>query len=436
MNLKKYLAQSDNRLVALVGALAAFGTYSCMYAFRKPFTAATFDGLEWLGIDYKVWLIFAQTIGYTLSKFYGIRFISEMGHKKRALSIVVLIAIAWLALLVFPLAGRPYNIIFLLINGFPLGMVWGLVFSYLEGRKHTEFMGAFLGVSFIFSSGLVKSVGASLMVNYDITQWWMPFFTGLIFMLPLVVFVWLLDQTPPPTAEDEKLRNRRVPMTKEDRKYFFRTYASGILMLVSAYIILTLLRDVRDNFVSNIWAEQGLSNDPAIFTATEVPISIAVLIIISLLVLIKNNMKALMVNHWLIMAGFGCILMATGLFAADAISVTNWMVVTGLGLYMAYVPFNCVIFDRFMAVFKHAGNAGFLMYVADSFGYLGSMSFLFYKELAGFGEMSWTQFFQNSLLVTSVIGLLLTAMAAVYFKRKHKHQSGITSHKIILATQA
>ncbi|MCE7996069.1 MAG: hypothetical protein HEP71_29085 [Roseivirga sp.] len=436
MNLKQYLAKSDDRLVALVGALAAFGTYSCMYAFRKPFTATTFEGLEWLSIDYKVWLIFAQTVGYTLSKFYGIRFISEMGHKTRALSILGLIGVAWLALLAFPLVPGPYNIIFLLINGFPLGMVWGLVFSYLEGRRRTEFMGAFLGVSFIFSSGLVKSVGANLMINYGITQWWMPFFTGLVFMLPLVVFVWLLDQTPEPTPEDEKLKNKRVPMTGEDRRSFFQSYAPGILMLVLAYIILTLLRDVRDNFVSNIWAEQGFTDNPGIFTATEVPISITVLVIISLLVLIRNNMKALMVNHWLIMAGFACILVATVFFTMQAIDVTSWMVVIGLGLYLAYVPFNCVIFDRFMAAFRHAGNAGFLMYVADSFGYLGSMSFLFYKELAGFKEMSWTEFFQNSLLITSVIGLVLTGMAAAYFKKKHKHQHQITSDHIILATPA
>ena len=101
--LKAYLLKSDHRVVALVGAVAAFGTYSCMYAFRKPFTAATYADMEWLGIDYKIWLIFAQTIGYTLSKFYGIRFIAERGDKGRARQILWLIALSWLALLLFPL---------------------------------------------------------------------------------------------------------------------------------------------------------------------------------------------------------------------------------------------------------------------------------------------------------------------------------------------
>jgi hypothetical protein len=31
-----------------------------------------------------------------------------------------------------------------------LGMLWGVVFSYVEGRKTTDFIGAALAVSFIF----------------------------------------------------------------------------------------------------------------------------------------------------------------------------------------------------------------------------------------------------------------------------------------------
>ena len=69
----------------------------------------------------------------------------------------------------------------MLLNGLPLGMIWGLVFSYLEGRRQTELLGAGLSVSFIFSSGVVKSVGKVLMQDFGVTQMWMPFLTGLIF---------------------------------------------------------------------------------------------------------------------------------------------------------------------------------------------------------------------------------------------------------------
>ena len=215
-------------------------------------------------------------------------------------------------------------------------------------------------------------------------------------------------------------------MTRTDRRYFLRKYAPGITMLILSYIFLTLLRDIRDNFVANIWVEAGYGGQPGIFTATELPISLAVLVIISLLVLVRNNLRAFLINHWLIMAGFLLILISTGLFSTNALGVVNWMILVGLGLYIAYVPFSWVIFDRFIAVFRHVGNAGFLMYLADSFGYLGSVGFLFYKEMAGFGDMSWTVFFKNTLLVTAVLGFMITGFSALYFSRKHKIQTGST----------
>ena len=56
-----------------------------MYAFRKPFTAAKYEDMVWLGIGFKTILIASQVTGYTLSKFIGIKLISEMPAEKRGL---------------------------------------------------------------------------------------------------------------------------------------------------------------------------------------------------------------------------------------------------------------------------------------------------------------------------------------------------------------
>ncbi len=109
-------------LTTLLTALSAFCVYTCMYAFRKPFTVGEFAGLKFLGVDYKIWLVISQTVGYTLSKFFGIKFIAELKSNNRTLTILKFIGIAWLALLFFAIVPAPYNIIFLLINGFPLGL--------------------------------------------------------------------------------------------------------------------------------------------------------------------------------------------------------------------------------------------------------------------------------------------------------------------------
>ena len=51
-----------------------------------------------------------------------------------------------------------------------------------------------------------------------------------------------------------------------------------------------------------------------------------------------------------------------------------------LGLYLAYVPFNCILFDRMMAAVKKPGNRGFLIYLADASGYVGSVGLMLYKK--------------------------------------------------------
>src|SRR6201996_27001 len=115
-NLRAKVATWPYALLSVLAGIAAFGAYTCMYAFRKAFAAGTFTGQQYFHVDYKVWLVIAQIIGYTCSKFYGIRFIAEIKGSKRGAAILVLVSIAWLSLLCFALVPAPYNIIFLFIN--------------------------------------------------------------------------------------------------------------------------------------------------------------------------------------------------------------------------------------------------------------------------------------------------------------------------------
>jgi len=139
---------------------AAFGTYFCMYAFRKPFTAAEYGGYALAGWEFKTVLVATQILGYTISKFIGIKVIAEMDARRRAVAILVLIGSAQAALLLFALIPAPYNFVCLFFNGLPLGMVFGLVLGFLEGRRMTEALNTGLCASFILADGVTKSVGA------------------------------------------------------------------------------------------------------------------------------------------------------------------------------------------------------------------------------------------------------------------------------------
>jgi hypothetical protein len=415
--LNNFLQTAPTFVFAFYAIVASLCTYSCMYAFRKPFAVATFEGIHWLGVDYKIWLIIAQGIGYMVSKFAGIKIISEMKKAKRALAIILLILSAWIFLFLFAIIPPPWNIIFMFLNGLPLGMVWGIVFSYLEGRNITELLGAGLSMSFIISSGLVKSIGKWLMLTFGTSEFWMPFATGALFAFPLILFVWMLDRLPPPNANDIQNRTRREPMTSKERIEFFSRFALGLVLLILTYALLTAFRDFRDNFSAEMWNTLGYGKMPAIFTLTEIPVAISVLLIISLIMLVKDNKKALMLNFVLIIIGFLLTGMGTLLFSLHLINAPFWMILTGAGLYLGYVPFNAILFDRLIAVFKIVSNAGFLIYLADSFGYLGSIGVLMYKNF-GQQQLNWLNFFKYGAYISSTIGILLVIFAWIYFSRK------------------
>ena len=410
-----------------LAALSAFCVYTCMYAFRKPFTAANFAGESFLNIDYKIWLVVAQTIGYTLSKFYGIHFIAELGTKSRSGTILLFIVLAWMSLLLFALTPAPYNIIFLLLNGFPLGVIYGLVFSYLEGRRSTELLGAVLATSFIFASGFTQSVGKYVLLNWNVNEWWMPFVTGSIFIVPTVIFSWLLSRTPAPTKEDVALRTKRSPMSRADRKGFIKAFLPGLFLLITTYVMLTIIRDYRSNFASNIWTELGV-NDVSVFTKSELPASVFTLLLMGLLIFIRKNIYALLINHAIIIAGFLLCICFTFLYINEATSPFWWMTIVGVGLYMGYVPFNCMLFDRLIASFKYVSNAGFIIYLADSFGYLGSNVILITKNFLK-SDISWSDFFIKLLLTMSVAGIVLTLISAIYFRTKY-YKTGTAQRRL------
>jgi Family of unknown function (DUF5690) len=417
--LRNALSRAHPAVFTLTAGAAGFFAYFAMYAFRKPFTAATFEGVPgWhFGVDYKIALVLAQVAGYALSKFIGVKVVSEIDPRHRAAAILGLIGISWLALIGFAFVPAPWNVALLFVNGLPLGMIWGLVYGFMEGRRVSEALAAMLCASFILSSGVVKSVGVWLMQAFHVSQFWMPAAVGAFFIPMLLASVWVLNALPPPTAQDEAERVRRAPMTGAQRGAFLKAYAPGLVAIVIAYVLLTAIRDYRDNFAAEIWKALGFGGEAGVFSASELPVAVIALIAMAAVMAVKDNRRALMAIHGLVGLGFGLLGLSTLAFQAHLISPLAWMILAGSGLYMAYNPINAVMFDRMVAVSGRTGNAGFLIYVADSCGCLGSVVVLLWRNF-GQGSLDWLQFFIRGAYVSSVAGIVLTALAALYFHHR------------------
>lgn len=411
-----WLSRAPTNVFALYATVAAFSCYLCMYAFRKPIAAAKFADQVLLGLDAKTVFLIAQVLGYAASKFLGIKIVSELDSKRRARSILLCMGAAEVSLVLFGALPNSVAAIAMIGNGLSLGMIWGMVFGFLEGRRTSDMLGAGLCASFIVGSGVAKSAGVWLL-GLGVTEKWMPAATGLLFTAPMLLCIYLLAQLPPPTAADQELRVERAPMDGPARKAFFGRYATGLVLLVGAYVLLTALRDFRDNFSVEIWQALGYKDAPAILTTTEIPVAVVALLGVAAMGVFRSNRRALLAIHGLLVGGAIIVGISTLAFRAGLIGPVAWMITLGIGLYVAYVPYNCILFDRLVAAAGSKANAGFLIYVADASGYAGSVVTQLYKSL-GQKNLSWVSFLETFTLVASVLMAIAMSASAAYFSRR------------------
>ncbi len=408
-----------SRLAMIGTVIAAFSTYFCVYGFRKPFTSASFDDTGLAGIGFKELLVIAQVMGYMLSKFIGIKVIAEMPPHRRGVGIIVLVMSAFAALIVFPLVPRPYNAICLFFNGLSLGMTFGLVLGFLEGRRCTEALAAGLCTSFILADGVTKSVGAWLL-QAGVSESWMPAAAGCVFFLPLIVSVAFLSQSPSPTLSDQAARSVRETLNRQQRRDLYGRYALGLTLLVVMYLVVTVLRSLRADFAPQLWSGLGIDAIPSAYTYSELWVALGVICVNGGAVFIRNNRTAFFVS--LATCMFGFLLMAITLagWQTQRIGGFTFMVLIGLGLYLPYVAIHTTVFERMLAMTRERGNLGFLMYVADAFGYLGYVGVMIAKNLITPSDTLLVFFINACWIAVAISGAAMTA-TWIYFWKRSRH---------------
>ena len=94
----------------------------------------------------------------------------------------------------------------------------------------------------------------------------------------------------------------------------------------------------------------------------------------------------------------------------------NFMILIGLGMYIPYVAFHTTVFERMLAVFRETGTIGYLMYLADAFGYLGYLGILVFRNTAS-GEIRYLGLLTWVSVMISVISTLFAGMLMIYYRR-------------------
>ena len=133
--------------------------------------------------------------------------------------------------------------------------------------------------------------------------------------------------------------------------------------------------------------------------------------------MIRKNRTALFASLGGIGVGLVIVGGVTLGFQGGAMAGFTWMVLGGLGFYIPYVIFHTTLFERLIATCKDKSNIGYLMYLADAVGYLGSVGILLYKNF-GARDLSYKDFFIQASYLMTIVCLILLIIAWRYFSRQ------------------
>lgn len=403
---------------------AALLSYSLVYALRKPFTAASFENAEFFDMDYKVVVTISQILGYVVSKFIGIKLISELQSEERFKFILTSVLLAEASLILFGLLSTPFNVAAMFLNGLSLGCMWGVIFSFIEGRRVTDILASLLGVSMVISSGTAKSVGLYVMNHLHVSEFWMPALIGAVALPLLLLLGWALNKLPEPNKEDIAMKSERETLNGKQRWELFKSYMPFLSMLFIANIAIVVLRDIKEDFLVNIIDVSAYS--PWLFAQIDSVVTLIILGIFGLMVLVKDNLKALSVLFGLIIAGM--IVMSVVSFGQQQLRLSPviWLFIQSLCLYIAYLTFQTIFFDRFIACFRIRGNVGFFIVTTDFLGYTGTVLVLVLKEFYN-PDIDWAVFYNQFAGYVGIFCCVTFVCSFVYLHQRFRKETGVTA---------
>lgn len=398
-------------------------SYSLVYALRKPFTAAEFEGLKVWGMDYKIAVSIIQLLGYVTAKMLGIKYISELKPSGRLSFIIGSAALSEVSLLAFGLLPLPYNIVALFFNGLSLGCMWGVIFSFLEGRRTTDILASIMGVSMALSSGVAKSLGLYALHTLHISEFWMPALIG-AFAFPLLCFTgWMMTRFPKPTAADIKARTKRVTLDGRQRWRLFCYFMPLLIMLFGANMLLTVQRDIKEDFIVCIIDVKTVS--AWAFAQVDTISTIILLGTFAILGCMKSHLKVLCILLFLSTLGMGMLAWVAAFYNQLHVPTVVWLFMQSMGIDIAYLSFQTIFFERLIACFRIKGNVGFFIITIDFVGYLGTLALLVFKESFAAG-LNWTVFYNHISVIFGVLCCLAFIGSAAYIllERNRKRMDG------------
>ena len=305
------------------------------------------------------------------------------------------------------------------LNGLPLGMTYGILVTYIEGRSGSDFILAITACSFIIASGFVKDVGLALVQYVGI--YWMPATTGLVFLPPFCIFCFLLHQIPgifyitlDPSDSDSSTKTKRAAMDYAARVKIIKEIYPGLIPLQIAYFLCSGYRDFRDAFMVEILTNLGQTVQPGLLSTVDLSVGFAISLFAAAIVFVKSNRWGFIVNISSMTLGFIPMGLTVILLDYTNLSPFLFLLFSGIAVNFVYVPESAGLFERMIAYLNLKNTtAAMPMMMTDFIGCLGSC--VIFLIAAVNTEMDQLTFFRIFSYLSSCIGFCFMCCSFVYF---------------------
>ncbi|AGO82891.1 hypothetical protein pdul_cds_725 [Pandoravirus dulcis] len=266
------------------------------------------------------------------------------------------------------------------VGSFFFSWAFCVYIGYAQGRRASDALMPAATACMLVSSAVSRAIAPA--VKDDLlgdaggdAYRWMPATVSALALAPMLVAAAALAASPRATEADAAARVRRTGGTLATDLAWLRRHWAPLMGLAINNTVLQAVRGVRDIFATDLL---GADAPWWHWVVADVPACLGACLLYAPFVLVRGNRRAFMAVNALGLVAGALMILGGVLGLVDAVPPLPFLVVSGLGYYLAVVPFagGGVIIERLVAAAATPVDAMLLNVVCQLPGYTGALAVL------------------------------------------------------------
>ncbi|AVK77326.1 hypothetical protein pmac_cds_638 [Pandoravirus macleodensis] len=322
----------------------------------------------------------AMPLGFATTLIGPVRRTINRGWLRPAGLVVFALLFSAVPNLLFAVDDVTVRVVSRFLGSFFFSWTFCVYIGYAQGRRASDALMPAATACMLVSSSLSRAIAPAVKdrllsdVGGDAYRW-MPATVSALALPPLLVAAAGLAMSPRATEADAVARVRRTGGTLSTDLKWLGQHWAPLLGLAVNNTVLQAVRGVRDIFATDLL---GADAPWWYWIVADVPACLGACALYAPFVFLRGNRRAFMLVNMLGLVAGALMVVAGVLGLVDALTPLPFLVVSGLGYFLAVVPFagGGVIIERLVAASGTPVDAMLLNVVCQLPGYTGALGVL------------------------------------------------------------